>query len=155
MSADSGTVTTEVDGAVFVITVDRVAKRNAFTPEMFDGLARAMEELDRNPALWVGVIAFAGDHTTAGLDLPKFFGPGASGNSRGEGGDAFALRRRCRKPVVMAVQGIAIGIEMMLGADIVVAAADCRFRQLEHGGSGCPCAARRLGQRHVSPAARG
>ena len=77
MSTDSGTVTTEIDGAVFVITVDRVAKRNAFTPEMFDGLARAMEELDRNPALWVGVIAFAGDHTTAGLDLPKFFGPGA------------------------------------------------------------------------------
>ena len=74
-----------------------------------------------------------GDHTTAGLDLPKFFGPGAPADSRGEGGDAFGLRRRCRKPVVMAVQGITytIGIEMMLGTDIVVAAADCRFRQLE------------------------
>ncbi len=47
--------------------------------------------------------------------------------------DAFALRRRCRKPVVMAVQGITftIGIEMLLAADIVVAADDCRFCQME------------------------
>ena len=133
MASENGTVGTETDGAVFVITVDRAHKRNAFTPEMFDALAEAMDELDRNPALWVGVVAFAGEHTTGGLDLPRFFGPGAgAGSSRGSG-DAFALRRRCRKPVVMAVQGITytIGIEMMLGADIVVAAEDCRFRQLE------------------------
>ena len=47
--------------------------------------------------------------------------------------DAFALRRICSKPIVMAVQGITytVGIEMMLAADIVVASEDCRFCQLE------------------------
>jgi enoyl-CoA hydratase/carnithine racemase len=44
-----------------------------------------------------------------------------------------ALGRACRKPVVAAVHGITytLGIELMLGADIVVAAEDCRFSQLE------------------------
>ncbi len=134
MAEDNGTVSAEADGHVLLLTVDRAAKRNAFTPEMFAALADAMHRLDEDEDLWVGVLAFAGGHTTAGLDLPRFFGPGASPDRGGEGRiDAFALRRRCRKPVVMAVQGITytIGIEMMLGADIVVAADDCRFRQLE------------------------
>ena len=85
---------------------------------------------------WVGVITFAGPHTTAGLDLPRFAGAFASTEREAfaeTGVDAFALRRRCRKPVVMAVQGITftIGIEMLLAADIVVAADDCRFCQME------------------------
>ena len=47
--------------------------------------------------------------------------------------DAFGMGRRVGKPLVMAVQGITftIGIEMMLAADIVVAADDCRFCQME------------------------
>jgi len=47
--------------------------------------------------------------------------------------DAFGLANRCRKPIVTAVQGIVftIGIEMMLAGDIVIAADDCRFCQME------------------------
>ena len=47
--------------------------------------------------------------------------------------DPTALGRSCRKPVVYAVKGITytVGIELMLGGDIVVAADDCRFRQHE------------------------
>ena len=93
-----------------------------------------MEMLDQEPDLWVGVITFAGKHATAGLDLPKFFGPNAEARSNNEGRiDPFSLRRRFSKPVVMAVQGVTftIGLEMMLGVDIVIAADDCRFCQLE------------------------
>lgn len=134
---DNGKVTRERDGHVLVMTVDRADKMNGFTPEMFDALADAMGELDQDPELWVGVVTFAGKHTTAGLDMPRFFGGGGDGDNQGRSDDeridAFALRRRCSKPVVMAVQGVTytIGIEMMLGVDIVVAADDCRFRQLE------------------------
>ena len=135
MSDDNGTVTTERDDHVLVMTVDRTAKRNSFTPEMFDALSAALGELDRDPDLWVGVLQFAGDHTTAGLDLPRFFGPGAEarGTPDPERIDPFSMNRRCGKPVVVAVQGLVltIGIEMMLGFDIVIAADDCRFRQLE------------------------
>lgn len=136
MAGDTGTVTTERDGHLLVITVDRSEKMNGFTPEMFDGLADAMAELDQAPELWVGVLTFAGEHTTAGLDMPRFFGGDSNARSAARDPDRidpFSLRRRCRKPVVMAVQGVTftIGIEMMLGVDIVIAADDCRFRQLE------------------------
>jgi enoyl-CoA hydratase/carnithine racemase len=150
---DNGEVRSERNGHIVTITVDRAAKLNGFTPEMFDALSAALTQLDEDPDLWVGVVTFAGPHTTAGLDLPRFAGGFASDDSAGtansaetaervaqadraastEAVDAFALRRRCRKPVVMAVQGITftIGIEMLLAADIVVAADDCRFCQME------------------------
>ena len=133
-----GTVTTSLAGHVLTITVDRQDKMNSFTPSMFDDLADAMTELENHDDAWVGVLSFAGKHTTAGLDLPKFAASmreGTRDEARAvdERVDAFSLRRRCTKPVVMAVQGVCytIGIEMMLGLDIVVAAEDARFCQLE------------------------
>lgn len=134
MSDEDGTVTAERDGRVLVITMDRTRKMNSFTPEMFDGLSAALATLDGDAELWAGVLQFAGEHTSAGLDLPRFFGPGAAGRpGGGDGFDPASIRRRCRKPVVVAVQGIVytIAIEMMLGFDIAIAADDCRFRQFE------------------------
>ena len=130
----SGRITTETDGRVLKITVDNVAKKNAFVPEMMSALGQALTDFDRDDALWVAVLCFAGEHTTAGLDMPKFFGPGAQPVELPEGGvDPFALRRHTLKPVVAAVQGLTltIGIEMMLAADIVVAADTARFCQME------------------------
>ncbi|MCZ6888475.1 MAG: crotonase/enoyl-CoA hydratase family protein [Gammaproteobacteria bacterium] len=131
-----GVVRGERDGHILQIEVDRADKMNGFTPEMFDALSDQLTVLDEDPGLWVGVVSFAGKHATAGLDLPRF----ASSMRSGDGDstpddrvDVFGLRRRCRKPLVMAVQGVTftIGIEMMLAADIVIAADDCRFCQLE------------------------
>ena len=131
-----GVVSTARDGKTLIIEVDRQEKMNGFTPEMFEGVSKAFEELEQDPELWVGVFIFAGKHTTAGLDLPKFFGPAAEQNNQqkeSDRPDAFALKRRCTKPIVAAVQGVTytVGIEMLLATDIVVAAEDCRFCQLE------------------------
>lgn len=134
MSSNDGVVNVERDGHMYVMTVDRSDKMNGFTPALFDQLSDALETLDQDPELWVGVLLFAGEHTTAGLDMPKFFGPNAAPRSGDDDRiDAFALQRRCSKPVVMAVQGVTytIGIEMLLGVDIVIAADNCRFCQLE------------------------
>lgn len=136
MASDAGEVTTTLADRILRIHVDREDKLNAFTPEMFDGLAAGLAELEATDDAWVGVVTFQGRHTTAGLDLPRFAASmrgGGSSTTDDDRPDAFALRRRCRKPVVMAVQGICftIGIEMMLAADIVVAADDARFAQLE------------------------
>jgi enoyl-CoA hydratase/carnithine racemase len=133
---DCGEVRCERLDRVLQIMVDRASRMNGFTPEMFDGLEDALTRLDEDPELWAGVICFAGANTTAGLDLPRFAGVMREGKaSSGMSGrvDPYGLRRRCCKPVVMAVQGITytIGIEMLLGADIVVAAEDCRFCQME------------------------
>lgn len=119
---------------ILEIVIDNAAKRNAFSPEMMQELSEALTVLDREEELWVGVIRAEGDHFTAGLDMPKFFGPAATAKPIPEGNvDPFGLRNRCRKPVVTAVQGITytIGIELALAGDIVVAADSARFCQME------------------------
>lgn len=134
-----GRILTEARGPVLQIGIDRATKRNGFTPAMLQALAEAYTRLDDDPALRVGVLHALGDHFTAGLDLPSF----APLMQRGEQAVAKGLvdplnlgrpgYRRRTKPMVVAVKGITytLGIELMLAADIVVAADDCRFSQLE------------------------
>ncbi len=136
-----GAVRTEVvDEHILVITVDRVEKKNAFTPKITNELSDALTRLDEDDDLFVGVLAFAGDHTTAGLEMPLFFSEEARRDAAArkeeqasEPVDPFGLGRRLRKPRLTAVQGITftIGIEIALAGDIVVAASDTRFCQLE------------------------
>jgi enoyl-CoA hydratase/carnithine racemase len=131
---ESPQIRTEVDGRVLKIVVDNVRKKNAFVPQMMVALAEALTEFDRDDELWVAVLCAAGEHTTAGLDMPRFFGPNAEQvEPVADEFDPFALKRRTMKPVVAVVQGITytIGIEMMLAADIVIAAETARFCQME------------------------
>src|SRR6476659_11216809 len=68
-----GEVRSEViDEHILVLTVDRVEKKNAFTPKITAELEDALTRLDEDPDLFVGVLTFAGDHTTAGLEMPLF-----------------------------------------------------------------------------------
>lgn len=129
-------ITTRRDGALLFIGINRPAKRNGFTPQMARDLAAAYTLLEQDDQLRVGVLYAHGGHFTAGLDLPSW----AEAMQRGEtiwppgAIDPLDLREpRRSKPVVAAVQGICftLGIELMLAADIVVAADDCRFAQLE------------------------
>jgi len=134
---DLGRITTEVThDHILEIGIDRQPKLNGFTPEMMAELVAAYTRLDEDPDLWVGVLFAWGPHFTAGLDLPRFAASMTKGvRSSGQSGmvDPTALGRACRKPIVTAVKGITytLGIELMLGGDIVVAADDCRFSQLE------------------------
>jgi enoyl-CoA hydratase len=129
-----GQVTTEViDDRILLMTVDRVEKKNAFTPKMSNELAAAYTRLDEDPELFVGVLSFAGEHTTAGLDMPLFFGADAELGAPSGAVDPFGLQRRLRKPLITAVQGVTftIGIEIALAGEIVIAASDARFCQME------------------------
>src|SRR5579871_4233281 len=132
--AGEGRVFHERHDHILKIVIDNPTKKNAFSPDMMAQLSDALTLLDGDEALWVGVLCAAGDNFTAGLDMPKFFGPGASRKPRPDGNiDPFGMANRCRKPIVTAVQGITftVGIEMALAGDIVVAADDCRFCQME------------------------
>lgn len=136
-----GCIDTQVDGPVLYIGINRPAKRNGWTPPMFRQLAEAYTRLDDDPTLRVGVLHAFGDHFTAGLDLPVIAEAMKSGQplipADGTLVEPHDLGlpgyRRRTKPMVAAVQGICftVGIELMLAADIVVAADDCRFSQLE------------------------
>ena len=132
--APVGEVTMDIDGHIAVITVRNEAKKNSYTPEMTDQLSDHLTAFDDDDDLWVAVFCAAGEHTTAGLDMPKFFGPNATAKPHDPNKiDAFGLVRRTTKPVIAVVQGITftVGIEMMLAADIVVAADTAQFQQLE------------------------
>lgn len=123
-----------VDGHICVISLDNVAKKNAITPELMAQLSAHLTTFEDDDDLWVAILDPAGEHTTAGLDMPKFFGPTATAKPLPEDQvDPFALQRRTTKPVISVVHGITwtIGIEMMLAGDIVIAADTARFCQLE------------------------
>ncbi len=130
-----GRVATEARGDLLMIAVDRRAKLNAFTPEMFRELSAAYAELEEGGAR-CGVLYAHGGHFTAGIDLGRFAETMRSGEALVPPGaiDPFGLRPPVRtKPLVMAVQGwcLTLGIELALAADVCVAASDTRFRQHE------------------------
>jgi enoyl-CoA hydratase len=134
-----GTITTERRDGLLLVGINRPAKRNGFTPRMFRELAQAYTLLDDDATLRVGVLFAHGDHFTAGLDLPAIAPFMQRGEKLWPEGSVEPLDlgtpgyRRRTKPMIVAVQGITftLGIELMLAADIVVAADDCRFSQLE------------------------
>jgi enoyl-CoA hydratase len=136
-AAGSESVTRERRGHVFLIGLNRAAKRNAFDPAMLDELALAYGELERDDEARCGVLFAHGDHFTAGLDLAQV-APALLQQQEiriPDGGlDPWALRGpRRTKPLVCALQGrcLTLGIELALASDIRVAAADTRFAQIE------------------------
>ena len=129
-----GCVRTEREDHILRIVIDNPAKKNAFSPEMMAQLSDALTLLENDEGLRVGVLCAQGSAFTAGLDMPKFFGPTATVKPAPEANiDPLGLANQCTKPIVTAVQGICytIGIELMLAGDIVVAASDARFCQME------------------------
>ncbi len=131
-----GRITTEQRDGLFLIGIDRPAKLNGFTPAMLRGMAQAYTRYEHEPEARCAVVFAEGANFTAGLDLPKvapYLGRNTLLVEDGEI-DPFESRAPFRsKPVVFAVHGICftLGIEMMLAADVVVAATDTRFAQLE------------------------
>jgi enoyl-CoA hydratase len=135
-SASEGRITFERRASLALIGIDRPNKLNGFTPAMYRALADAFSALERDAEAGVGVLFAHGGNFTAGLQLDLF----APMMRRGEpmipvdAIDPLGLREPMRtKPVVCAVQGICftLGIELMLAQDVVVAADDCRFAQIE------------------------
>ena len=120
-------VLTERHDGVLTITINRPAQRNAVNREVAVQVASALDLLDSDPSLSVGVLTGAGGTFSAGMDLKAF----ANGQTpilpgRGFGGVTQAL---VRKPLVAAVEGWALGggFEMALGCDMIVAAEDAKF----------------------------
>jgi enoyl-CoA hydratase len=130
-------ITVDRDGHVLLIGLDRADKRNAADFAMLQQLALAYGLLDRDPELRAGVVFAHGDHFTGGLDLTDIaprIGPNGLAAVPEGGLDPWGVSGdRVRKPVVLAVQGtcLTLGIELALASDIVIAANDTVFAQLE------------------------
>lgn len=137
MSRDpDGQIQVEERGNILLIGIDRPEKRNGFTPKMFNELAAAYTRLEKDDKLFCGLLHAFGDHFTAGLDMPKIAPLRKEGKSLVPPTevDPFNLREPIRtKPMVAAMKGISftLAIELMLAADVVIAADNCRFSQIE------------------------
>ncbi|MBI9083613.1 MAG: crotonase/enoyl-CoA hydratase family protein [Desulfobacterales bacterium] len=131
-------VAVDIDGHVLTVGLNRAEKRNAVDPLMFGELGQAFARLEKDPDLRCGLLYAHGEHFTAGLDLMHWAEPlskGAFPEMPDDALDPLGLdtANRLTKPLVMAVQGtcLTIGIELMLAADIRVAAKNTRFGQIE------------------------
>ena len=130
-------ITTEQRGHVFLIGFNRAEKMNAADEELLHQLSLAYGELDRNKDLRVGVVFAHGDHFTAGLDLFDVGPKMQKGKLQmvPEGGlDPWGIStKQVSKPVVMATRGTCytLGVELALASDVVIAASDSKFGQLE------------------------
>ncbi|MEU4038971.1 crotonase/enoyl-CoA hydratase family protein [Streptomyces collinus] len=133
--ASTPAVTVERDGHVLLMGLNRPAKRNAFTQRMLSELSAAYGLLESDDDLWCGVLFAHGDHFTGGLDMVDVGAELSSGRfDTPEGGrDPWRLDGPWSKPVVAAVHGwvMTLGIELLLAADIRVAARETRFAQYE------------------------
>ena len=133
---NDGVLTLERRGHVLLMGLNRPEKRNAFNVELLIELGRAYETLDQDDELRCGVLFAHGEHFTGGLDLAEV-GPALAEGNLSYPEDARDPWRNDGKPwttpVVAAAQGwcMTLGIELLLAADIRVAAADTRFSQME------------------------
>jgi enoyl-CoA hydratase/carnithine racemase len=130
-------VITEKIGHVFIIKLNRPEKMNAADEELLGQLSLAYGELDRDKELRVGLVCAEGQHFTAGLDLFDVGPKMQSGTLTlvPDGGlDPWGIQtRQVSKPVVMATRGTCytLGVELALASDVVIAASDSKFAQLE------------------------
>lgn len=136
-SDDAPRVRTERDGHLALLALSRPAKRNAADLAMLVQLAAAFGEADRDPEVRCVVVHADGEHFTAGLDLadiaPRVTG-GRLDRVPDGGVDPWGVAGpRMTTPVVVAVRGVCftLGIELILAADVAVAATSARFAQLE------------------------
>jgi len=120
-------VLTEVKGPVLVITLNRPDARNSVNRSVAEAIAGALDRLDEDGDLAVGVLTGAGKGFSAGMDLKAF----ATGEFPVVPGRGFAgiVQQGSRKPLIAAVEGFALagGLEIALACDVIVASREAKL----------------------------
>ncbi|MDR2328952.1 MAG: crotonase/enoyl-CoA hydratase family protein [Comamonas sp.] len=117
----------ETRGPVLIMQLNRPQARNAATLEMAEAMASALDALDSQPELRVGIITGAGGSFCAGMDLKGFL-QGKRPSLPGRGFCGLTMRPPA-KPLIAAVEGYALagGFEVALACDLIVAARNAQF----------------------------
>lgn len=124
----------DVQGRVAIITLNRPEARNAVNGDVAGGLEAAIDRLEADPEVWVGILRANTDGQDkpvfcAGADLKAINSGNAAALNTKRGGFAGFTYRERRKPVIVAVDGLATagGCEIVLAADLVVATTRSAF----------------------------
>jgi enoyl-CoA hydratase len=120
-------VLTERRDGVLLITLNRPEARNAVNLAVAEGVAAALDALDADDDLAVGVLTGAGAGFSAGMDLKAF----VAGQRPWVADRGFAgiVQRSARKPLIAAVEGFAVagGLEIALACDLIVAGSGAKL----------------------------
>lgn len=121
-------VKVEVIEHIQVITLNRPQARNAIDHETADALAAALDRLDADESVALGILTGAGNTFSAGMDLKAFAATGQRPYVEGRGFGGIC-ERPPRKPLIAAVEGYALagGCEIALACDMIVAAENSTF----------------------------
>ena len=122
----------DISDQIALVTLNRPEAMNALSRALRSALYHAMTDLAANPAVSVVVLTGAGRAFTAGLDLKELGSdPNGLGAANAEGADENPVLaiRECPKPVIGAINGVAItgGFEVALACDVLVASTKARF----------------------------
>eukprot|EP00439_Symbiodinium_sp_Y106_P089707 s1_g2243.t1 len=127
--ADYEHCTVEKDGHLLIVTMNRPDRMNALHPPANFELAKAFDDFAADPELWVAIITGAGDRAfSAGNDL-KWQAEGNKLEVPPTGFAGLTARYDMAKPVIAAVNGVAMGggFEIALAADLIIASDTATF----------------------------
>jgi enoyl-CoA hydratase len=132
---EASDVRLEIDAGVAVVTIDRPEARNAIDRAAAEGIEAAIDRLEDDDDLWVGVLTGAPPVFCAGADLRVIEAEGIGQTATARGGFGGLVRRTRATPLIAAVNGPALagGFELVLACDLVVAAHGARFGLPEVG----------------------
>jgi enoyl-CoA hydratase len=117
------------EGHVAIITINRPEARNAVNGDVANGIEEAIDQLEADDALWLGILTGVPPVFSAGADLKEINAGRAGSLATKRGGFAGITTRERTKPIIAAVDGPALagGTEITLACDLIVASQTATF----------------------------